>query len=282
MLRQIICTGLIICGLLTIRAEEKMEKDENKYKKGLKKLAEIDGEAGERVIESLKNISPELGDYIIEFVFGEIYCRGVISDKERELAVIAALASMGNAVPQLKVHLHAALNTGSSPAEIVQILCHISAYAGIPVSLNSLAYFNEVLKHRNMEYKAGESKPVNNEKIKEQGEARLEKLIPGQVKNLNVVYEEFAPEIRDYIILSYGYLLDEEKLPFRARQIATIASLTALGTATPQLKLHMKAGLNIGLSIEEIKEVIITMSVYAGFPAALNATYLLKEIKEGK
>ncbi|WP_031840373.1 carboxymuconolactone decarboxylase family protein, partial [Vibrio parahaemolyticus] len=47
---------------------------------------------------------------------------------------------------------------------------------------------------------------------------------------------------------------------------------------TPQLKVHLHAALNVGCTEEEIKEVIIQMSVYAGFPAALNGMFAFKEV----
>ena len=54
--------------------------------------------------------------------------------------------------------------------------------------------------------------------------------------------------------------------------------LCAMGTATPQLKVHIHAGLNMGLSREEIVETIMQMAVYAGFPAALNGLFAAKEV----
>jgi 4-carboxymuconolactone decarboxylase len=54
--------------------------------------------------------------------------------------------------------------------------------------------------------------------------------------------------------------------------------LTALGNAQPQLKLHINAGLNIGLTVENIKEIMLLMTVYCGFPAAINGTNILKEV----
>ena len=46
---------------------------ENRYERGLQKLQEIDGEAGERVLKSLQDISPDLGRFIIEYSFGDIF-----------------------------------------------------------------------------------------------------------------------------------------------------------------------------------------------------------------
>ena len=64
----------------------------------------------------------------------------------------------------------------------------------------------------------------------------------------------------------------------RTKEIAVVAALAAMGNAQPQLKVHINAALNVGVTQEEISEVMILMSVYAGFPSALNGTLALKEV----
>jgi len=64
-------------------------------------LREIDREAGERVIESLNPVSPDLARYIVEFGFGDIYSRPGLDLQKREIATVAALTALGNARPQL-------------------------------------------------------------------------------------------------------------------------------------------------------------------------------------
>ena len=95
---------------------------ESRYERGLAKLREIDGEAGERVLESLDGIAPDFARYLIEFPFGDIYSRPGLDLKSREIAVVAALTALGNAAPQRKVHIQGALNVGVTRAEVVEIL----------------------------------------------------------------------------------------------------------------------------------------------------------------
>jgi 4-carboxymuconolactone decarboxylase len=76
-----------------------------RYDRGFEKLKEIDGETGEYVIESLKDISPDFAKYIIEFPFGDLYSRTGLDLKSREIATVAALVTVGNALSQLKVHI---------------------------------------------------------------------------------------------------------------------------------------------------------------------------------
>lgn len=120
----------------------------DRYQRGWEKLKEVDGEAGEKVIESLKDISPDLGRYAIEFSFGDVYSRGVLTLKEREIATISALAALGNAQPQLKVHIHGALNVGCTRQEVVEIFIQMAVYAGFPAALNATFAAKEVFQER--------------------------------------------------------------------------------------------------------------------------------------
>lgn len=122
-----------------------MTPDTNpRYHRGLEKLREIDGQAGERVIASLADIAPDFARYLIEFPFGDIYSRPELDLRSREIAVVAALTAMGNAAPQLKVHLHGALNVGVTREEIVEVIMQMAVYAGFPAALNGLNAAREV------------------------------------------------------------------------------------------------------------------------------------------
>lgn len=119
-----------------------------RFNRGWKKLKEIDGQAGINVIESLKGISPDLGRYTIEYPFGDVYSRNILDNRTKEIAVVAALTAMGNASPQLKVHINAALNVGVTQEELSEIMILMSVYAGFPSALNGTLALKEVLKER--------------------------------------------------------------------------------------------------------------------------------------
>ncbi|OXI88855.1 carboxymuconolactone decarboxylase [Burkholderia sp. AU33423] len=121
---------------------------EDRYTRGWNKLKEIDGEAGERVIAALAPIAPDFGRLLVEFGFGDIYSRPQLDLKAREIATIAALAALGNAQPQLKVHIEAALNVGCTRDEIVEVFMQMAVYAGFPAALNALFAAHEVFMRR--------------------------------------------------------------------------------------------------------------------------------------
>jgi 4-carboxymuconolactone decarboxylase len=123
-------------------------ESQDRFNRGWAKLKEIDGEAGERVIESLKDIAPDLARYTIEFPFGDVYSRPGLDLKSREIATVAALTALGTAAPQLKVHIHGALNVGCTREEIVEIMIQMAVYAGFPAALNGIFAAKEVFTER--------------------------------------------------------------------------------------------------------------------------------------
>lgn len=122
--------------------------DSSRYARGWDKLREVDGEAGERVISSLSDVAPDFSKYLIEFAFGDIYSRPQLDLKTREIGVVAALTALGNATPQLKVHIHGALNVGWTREEVVEIMMQMAVYAGFPAALNGLFAAKEVFAER--------------------------------------------------------------------------------------------------------------------------------------
>jgi 4-carboxymuconolactone decarboxylase len=122
--------------------------ESGRYERGWEKLREIDREQGERVIEALKDIAPDLARYIIEFPFGDIYSRPGLDLKTREIATVAALTALGNAAPQLKVHIHGALNVGCTRQEVIEVIIQMAVYAGFPAALNGIFVAKEVFEER--------------------------------------------------------------------------------------------------------------------------------------
>lgn len=256
-----------------------------RYDIGLKNLKIIDKEAGEKVADSLIDFSPDLVKYIIEYAFGDVYSRAELALKSKELTVVAALTAMGNAAPQLKVHIHGALNVGCNIAEIQEVILQMSGYSGFPSAINGMLALKDVVADRKLEGKNDQPGVVQSSFIPknsnryELGAKNLRMLYPSQVENLEQTFKDISPDMAKFVI-EYGFadILSRPALDFKHREMATIAALTAMGTAQSQLKFHIKAGLNIGVSQVEIREIMILMSVYSGFPSAINGTLALKEV----
>ncbi len=110
---------------------------DERYERGWKRLRELAGEQGERALEGLREVAPDLARYVVEFGYGDVYSRAGLDDRTRQLAAISALTALGGADSQLEYHLGIALNVGVPPAEIVETLIHLAPFVGFARTLNA-------------------------------------------------------------------------------------------------------------------------------------------------
>lgn len=125
-----------------------MEK--SRFETGWEQLGKVDGKGGEGVIQSLENVAPDVGRYIIEFAFGDIYTRGELSLQQREMITITSLLTLGGCEPQLEVHINGALNVGLTPSQIVETFTQCIPYVGFPRVLNAVFLAEKVFGERNL------------------------------------------------------------------------------------------------------------------------------------
>ena len=94
----------------------------------------------------MTSIAPDLARYTIEFPFGDIYQRPDLDLKDREIATVAALTTLGHCLPQFNVHINGALNVGCKPEEIVGTIIQIAVYVGFPAALDVMFIAKEVFQ----------------------------------------------------------------------------------------------------------------------------------------
>ncbi|MEU1393975.1 MULTISPECIES: carboxymuconolactone decarboxylase family protein [unclassified Nonomuraea] len=123
---------------------------EQRYEHGLEVLRKIDGEAGQRVVDALADVSPELAHQVVAWAFGEIYDRPGLAPRDRQLVTLGALTALGGCEPQLDVHVNAALNVGLTPDEIIESLLHSAVYCGMPRALNATFAAKKVFAERGL------------------------------------------------------------------------------------------------------------------------------------
>jgi 4-carboxymuconolactone decarboxylase len=126
------------------------ETRQDRFARGLEVLTRIDGEGGQKVIDSLADISPELGHQVVAWAFGDIYDRPGLAPRDRQLVTLGMLTALGGCEPQLDVHINAALNVGLTPEEIVEALLHSAVYCGMPKALNATFVAKKVFGERDL------------------------------------------------------------------------------------------------------------------------------------
>jgi 4-carboxymuconolactone decarboxylase len=125
-----------------------LSNGKDRHDLGVATLAAITGGTGSAVVASLKDIAPDLAEWIISFSYGDVMSRPGLDLRSRQFATVAALTAMGTAMPQLRVHLHGALNVGCKPSELVEVILQMVVYAGFPSAINALNVAREVFRER--------------------------------------------------------------------------------------------------------------------------------------
>lgn len=115
-----------------------------RFQTGMENLNLIDGTIGGNVITSLEDIAPDIGKYIVEFAFGDIYSREILSLQEREIITLTSLLTSGGCENQLNVHINASLNVGISKEKIIETFIHCIPYVGFPKVLNAVFVAKEI------------------------------------------------------------------------------------------------------------------------------------------
>ena len=121
-----------------------------RFELGSETLKEIDGIGGENAIQSLQDIAPDVGKYIIEFAFGDVYTRSELSMQEREMITITSLLTTGDCEPQLEVHINGSLNVGLSPEQIIETFIQCIPYTGFPKVLNAIYTAKKIFAERHI------------------------------------------------------------------------------------------------------------------------------------
>lgn len=108
------------------------------YQRGMNEIRKQLGPMADSYIQRIKALSPEFAWVNVTFPFGELYTRDVLDLKTRELCTVAALTVQGSSLPQLRLHIDAALRSGASREEVIEVITQMIAYTGFPAATNAL------------------------------------------------------------------------------------------------------------------------------------------------
>jgi 4-carboxymuconolactone decarboxylase len=108
--------------------------------RALARLRELDDEPGGDAFLARMGV---LGDWIVDWAFGDVHTRPGLTARERELIIVAVLASLGSSDPQVRAHMRALRAIDVPWNEIEETILQITPYAGIPRAVNAMKVLRE-------------------------------------------------------------------------------------------------------------------------------------------
>ena len=111
--------------------------------------------AGSVGYETWKRFDKTLARELSMFFTGRLYSREVISQQQRELCAVASLTVL-HRPRELHAHIHAALNVGASRQHVAEVIFQQVTYGGMPVVVDALEVFAQVLRERGEPFPAEE------------------------------------------------------------------------------------------------------------------------------
>lgn len=258
--------------------------------RGLDVLGTLSGrDDAEKQAQRLEDTHGALGSFVIDYALGDLWSRPGLNRRDRSLVVISVLAAL-NQINQLKVHVRGAINHGMTPTEVREVMTHMCGYAGFPRALDAMQATNEVLESMGHGPEGGKLPPAERFSDAERWKRGAE--------GLSIITGRPLPAVRPAddgkgpvglgplggvaVDFCFGEIWARTQLPRRDRSLLVVSVLTALGRQD-ELDIHVPAAITNGVTTDELEEMILMYSAYAGFPFAVECRNVLaKTLKEQK
>jgi 4-carboxymuconolactone decarboxylase len=251
----------------------------DRFSRGLEILRQIGGENFDGPINALAETSADLSRFTVEYPYGDVLSRPGLDLPLRQLCTISMLLADGSAQPQLKFHIAGFLNAGGEPNAIVELLFVSVAILGFPATVNAVGIVRSVFAERELSFQPIEPKTGDGVGRGWTGQDMLDRLVSGDAQDYFDRFAGTAPDLAQLSIdFAFGEALAREGLDHKAKLLAIIAMLAASGNRNDALRLHLAGALANGVMREEIIELLIQLSVYRGFPSALNAFSIARNV----
>lgn len=212
----------------------------------------------------------------------DIFVRPGVSDADKALMRISVVLGVGHTGALLREALVDALANALTDIQAEDLIIHLASYVGIAHAqdaMRALAATLQELEHAHdvatsTDHHAG--KPLAQRF--EAGLAQYARLDGPRAHRQLAFYGELSPDYYRYAMGMFGCTFDRPSLDLRAREIATVAVLAAMGTAPGQLEFHARVALEQGVEKALLPEILLYVQLFAGLPAANNAATLLRDL----
>ena len=206
-----------------------------------------------------------------------------LNQRQQSIVPIAAFTADGN-IDRLKPALSKGLDAGLTVNEIKEVLVHLYAYAGFPRSLNALSAFMEVLDERQakgIEDKMGkEASPVPADFNKDEYGAKVRAMLAGRETDISGARWQLFSPVMDTFLKEHLFadIFVRDVISHQDRELTTIAALANMTGTEGQLRFHLGAAMNTGLTEAQMNDFISVLKTKVGNPQAESAQQILAEV----
>ena len=225
---------------------------------------------------------PEFMVILRRLIFGEVFATGDLDDRTRELITIVVLA-VNQTLPQMRSHVGAALRIGVPALEIREALYTCATFIGFPRTLNALGAANEAFTAHGISLPLPNAGTVTEAARFDRGREVQEPLYGDAMRtNLADLPDGLGEAMAGFLTAAgFGDFYTRDGLDLKTRELLVECVLAALGDMPVQVRSHGLGNLKLGTSKATLIAAMIHAFPYIGFPRALNAIRIIRELPEG-
>lgn len=263
----------IVLGMIAKKAQAQLSDRDTR---GIETLKRVGGKDYDHAISALESFSSDLTRMIVEHAYGDIMSRPGLDLKQRQIANVAALTAIGSVRPALKFHIHGMLNVGCTPQEVVETILHAVVYAGFPAAQDGITIVREVFKERKLDFKPVAARPEGD--LYQLGIQNLQQTGGDKARTIATQFANIAPDLsRLTVEFAHGEIWNRRGLSLKSREFATLAMAIVIGNQDNSVQYHIEGAMRAGATETEVKELLLQMTVYAGYPKTLAAVTVAQQ-----
>lgn len=216
-----------------------------------------------------------LGSFAVDHVLGKLWARPQLSRRDRSMIVVTFLTTIG-ASDELRVHVQGALNHGLSRDEVREVVNQVAGYGGFPMAMHATRIVDEVFASIDGVDRLApkEAGPAVDDAERwaaatdVMGTLFAGRTSPDPATARAGIVDALGGVGEMAFDFGFGELWARSELSRRDRSMVTV-SILAILRCVEELAIHVPAALNHGVTREEVEEIMVQLTVYGGFPRAV-------------
>ncbi|HEY9212460.1 MAG TPA: carboxymuconolactone decarboxylase family protein [Ancylobacter sp.] len=271
-------TGTVMGTVLASPADA--EDTSARHARGIETLKLIGGPSFDGPINNLVRISPDMARFTVEYPYGDVLSREGLDLRTRQICTVSSLIAQGSVQPQLRFHMEGLLNVGGEPGDLIELMVLSTAILGFPAAIDSIVIARQIFKDRGLD--VSPSLAADGADRRTRGLKAFNEMMIGTPEAYVSALKGVSPELARWSIeFVFGDVLSRDGLEPKVKHLAIASMLATQGNRADCLRQHVHGALKNGAAPREIIEAFIQLSVYAGFPAALNALAVAQQAIDG-